>query len=45
MKRNDPKNGKKVKYNNQMVEQTKKKNEVRNHKFKVGDFVSIKIVV
>lgn len=32
------------KYNNtQMVEQTKKKNEARNQKFKVGDFVSIQI--
>ena len=26
-----------------MMEQTKKKNEVRNQKFKVGDFVSIEI--
>lgn len=26
-----------------MVEQTKKKNEARNQKFKFGDFVSIKI--
>ena len=31
------------KYNHQMIEQTNKKNEARNQKFKVGDFVSIKI--
>ena len=31
------------KYNHQLIEQTNKKNEARNQKFKVGDFVSIKI--
>ena len=31
------------KYNHQMIEQTNKKNEATNQKFKVGDFVSIKI--
>ena len=31
------------KYNHQMIEQTNQKNEARNQKFKVGDFVSIKI--
>ena len=31
------------KYNHQMIKETNKKNEARNQKFKVGDFVSIKI--
>ena len=31
------------KYNKQMVQQTQKKNEARNQKFKVGDMVSVKI--